>query len=152
MLSSGTWSKKYMKFVLTLFLFLLALILLGCAARNLQQTLQKEKLQSKPELTITPEEPIAGTEEVQKESVKSVIANVAEHSDCANLQPRNAQGNCPNMPPCAKKCYLNLNPANPKDCSNPPKSGEYWLQSSPDGRLCYYAFPPGSYFMPTGKP
>lgn len=138
-----------MKFALTLFLFLVALTLLGCAARNLQQTLQKEKLQSSQDMV---DEPLADTEEVQKEAAKNVTMNAEEHSDCANLQPRNAQGNCPNMPPCAKKCYLNLNPANPKDCSNPPKSGEYWLQSSPDGRLCYYAFPPGTYIMPTGKP
>lgn len=59
---------------------------------------------------------------------------------CGNGLERNKLGNCPNIPPCPKRCYLGAMGLDTKSCWNHP---DYEAQLV-NGTKCQWTFPPGS--------
>lgn len=143
------FAKRSTQLILTLFLFLMVATVLNYLGRSLQLTSQNASGQSKPSAIIVHTDSQQAKQKTDastngaKSIAPSVIPKDGVHDEeellpCAIGQPRNKFGNCPPRPVCPKRCYLNLSPRNPKDCSNHPG---FELQKV-DGVFCAYTFPP----------
>lgn len=115
--------KLSMRHVPNLCLLLVMLILLGCSAKK----------------TPKPSPNVSGPN--KSSTIEKAVLTNEVLLPCGNGELRNQFGNCPGIPPCARRCYLNLVPNDSKDCMNHP---DYEFQHSKTGGKCAWTFPPGT--------
>lgn len=125
---------------LTLCLLLAVSISLGCSAKKPVQTSPVASVPNRSNTTPVAAPGNAGPTQTASDT------NPVNDAPCGNGMPRNKAGNCPDIPPCQKRCNIGSGDGDPKGCGyqSDPAGGKFTMYSTQtvNGGKCQWTFPP----------